>query len=370
MADDAAQASRTLGKRADMIVHGTDPYNAEPPRAALAGTSLTPLEAFYVRNHGPMPAGRASTYRLRIDGLVTRPRELSLAELRERFPQRRLVATLQCAGNRRSGLQAVSAIPGEAPWGAGGTGTAEWSGVALADVLRDSGLAKEAGHVELVGADVSEEATPPQPFGASIARRKALDGEVLLAWAMNGEPLPMAHGAPLRAIVPGYIGARSVKWLTRVSARETPSENFFQANTYRLLSADDDVDAGLRGAGFALGAVAVNADFLSPAEGSGVAAGELQVEGYAFAGDDRHIVRVDVSTDGGGRWDQAELLDAASRWAWRRWRATISVAPGTVEVVARAWDSAAATQPEDPAQLWNPKGYANNSWARLRLQVT
>jgi sulfite oxidase len=241
--------------------------------------------------------------------------------------------------------------------------------VALADVLRDSGLEADTHYVEMIGADISPEARPPQPFGASVSRRKALDGEVVLAWAMNGEPLPAAHGAPLRVIVPGYIGARSVKWLTRVSARQTPSENFFQAHTYRLLGADDDADAGLRGAGFPLGAVAVNADFLSPIDGSHVAVGELEVEGYAFAGDDRHIVRVDVSTDGGRHWRRAELLDAASRWAWRRWRATLIVEPGTVEVIARAWDSAAATQPENPAQLWNPKGYANNSWARLRLRV-
>ncbi|HEX3834993.1 MAG TPA: sulfite oxidase [Solirubrobacteraceae bacterium] len=369
MTDDAAEASRALGKRGDMVVHTVDPYNAEPPRAALAAAPLTPLDAFYVRNHGPVPATRTASYRLCIDGLVVRPQELSVAELRDRFEERRMVATLQCAGNRRSGLQEVSPIPGEASWGPGATGTAEWSGVALADVLRDTGLAAEARYVELIGADISAEARPSQPFGASVSRRKALDGEVMLAWAMNGEPLPAVHGAPLRVVVPGYIGARSVKWLARISARETPSENFFQAQTYRLLGADDDADAGLRGAGFPLGAVAVNADFLAPADGSRVAAGELKVDGYAFAGDDRHIVRVDVSTDGGRHWHQAELLDAASSWAWRRWRATVTVDSGAAEVVARAWDSAAATQPEDPAQLWNPKGYANNSWARLRLRV-
>ena len=369
MTDDAAQASRELGKRADMVVHVTDPYNAEPPRRALAGARLTPLDAFYVRNHGPVPAADPGAYRLRIDGLVERPRELSLGELRDRFPERRLAATLQCAGNRRADLQEVAEIPGEAPWGPGATGTAEWTGVPLAAVLRDAGLAGDARYVEMIGADMSQEAQPPQPFGASISRRKALDGEVMLAWAMNGEPLPPAHGAPLRVVVPGYIGARSVKWLARITARQTPSENFFQARTYRLLSPDDDPDAGLRGAGVALGAVAVNADFLSPDDRSQVPAGKLEVEGYAFAGDDRHIVRVDISSDGGRHWSQAELLDAPSRWAWRRWRTVVSVALGSAEIVARAWDSAAATQPEDPAQLWNPKGYANNSWARLRLRV-
>jgi len=363
---DAAQVSRRLDKRPDMVVHETDPYNAEPPRGALAEAPLTALDAFYVRNHGPVPEAGAE-WRVRVDGLVERPLELSVDELRERFGARREIVTLQCAGNRRAGLQEVRQIPGEAPWGPGATGTAEWTGASLADVLAAAGLEAEAGHVEFVGADTSPEADPPEPFGASIPRRKALFGEVLLAWEMNGHPLRPAHGAPLRAIVPGYIGARSVKWLRRVHARATPSENFFQARTYRLLPADADADAGLRGEGVALGAVGVNADFLTPADGSRVRAGPLEVAGYAFCGDDRHIVRVDVSSDGGRRWCQARLLDPASRWAWRRWRARVEVPVGEVELVARAWDSAAATQPDDPAQLWNPKGYVNNSWARLRL---
>ena len=372
MIDDAAQASRALGKRGDMVVHGVDPYNAEPPREALAGSPLTALDTFYVRNHGPVPSvAEPGAWGIRVDGLVERPLELTLADLRAQFPVRRMVATLQCAGNRRSGLQAVAAIPGEAPWGPAATGTAEWTGTPLAGVLEHAGLDSDAGYVELIGADTSPEAKPPQPFGASIPRRKALDGEVMLAWEMNGQPLLPAHGAPLRVIVPGYIGARSVKWLTRVSARATPSENFFQAHTYRLLAPDEDADAGLRGAGVPLGAVAVNADFLAPGDGAVVPAGPLEVEGYAFAGDDRHIVRVDVSVDGGRRWQPAELLDEPTRWAWRRWRAAVGVGPrpGPAQIVARAWDSAAATQPSDPAQLWNPKGYVNNSWASLWVKV-
>jgi sulfite oxidase len=364
-----AAISRALGKRADMVVHTTDPYNAEPPPGALATGPLTPVDTFYVRNHGPVPDA-GDDWGLRIDGRVARPLQLTRSELRNRFGARRETVTLQCAGNRRAGLADTREIPGEAPWGPGATGTAEWTGASLADVLAAAGVAPEAHYVELTGADESPEAEPPQRFGASIPLRKALAGEVLLAWAMNGEPLIAAHGAPLRAIVPGYIGARSVKWLTRITVRETPSENFFQAQTYRLLPADAPADAGKQGEGVALGAVAVNADFLEPADGATVAAGPLMVAGYAFAGDDRHIVRVDVSTDGGHSWRQADLLDGPSRWAWRRWAITLDVAPGPVEVVARAWDSAAATQPSDPAQLWNPKGYANNAWARLRLTVS
>ena len=181
---------------------------------------------------------------------------------------------------------------------------------------------------------------------------------MLLAWEMNGAPLTPDHGAPLRAVVPGYIGARSVKWLTGVRALAEPSQGYYQAVAYRL-------DPG----SIALGAVAVNADILVPADGASVPPGPLEIVGYAFAGDDRGIVRVDVSCDGGASWRQAELLSDLGPWAWRRWRLVVEVAPGPLELVARAWDSAAATQPEHAAAIWNPGGYANNSWARVEVSV-
>jgi sulfite oxidase len=341
-----------------VIIHSRDPLNAETPRAGLI-PALTPTEEFYVRNHGPIPRPPAS---FRVGGLVETELELSVADLRERFEQRELVVTLQCAGNRRAGLMEVRDIPGEMAWGPGATGTARWRGVALADVLAAAGLRREAAHVELVGAEPAEESG--EPFGGSIAREKALAGSVLLAWEMNGAPLTPEHGAPLRAIVPGYIGARSVKWLTHVTALAEPSQNHFQAVAYRLIPADDP-----GGEGVPLGAVAVNADIVVPEDRAVVEAGPLEVLGYAFAGDDRLIVRVDVSTDGGRHWREAELLGEPVPWAWRQWRTVLDARPGALEIVARAWDSAAATQPEDPASLWNPKGYVNNSWARARVTV-
>ncbi len=353
-----------------MIVHGAAPLNAESPPATLARRDVTPLSTFYVRNHGGIPELDETVWRLRVDGLAERPLELSLDELRTGFTERELLATLQCAGNRRAGLMAVRAIPGEAPWGPGAIGTAWWRGVRLADVLSAAGLRAEAGHVALLGADTSSEVDPPEHFGASIPVHKASAPEVLLAWEMNGEPLTPVHGAPLRAVVPGYIGARSVKWLQRVVAMAEPSANHFQARAYRLFPAQDDPAAAAPGSGIALASVPLNADILEPADGATVPAGPLAVHGYAFAGDDRRIERVDVSADGGASWSQAELLADLGPWAWRRWQATVELAPGRAQVLARAWDSAGSTQPEDAAHLWNPKGYVNSSWARIALTVS
>jgi sulfite oxidase len=355
------------GKRADLIVHEDEPFNVETSLAALAERSLTATDAFYVRSHGDVPEIDRAAWRLRVHGDVERELDLSLTTLREAFEERTETATLQCAGNRRVGLMRIRDIPGEAPWGAGATGTATWSGVALADVLALARPLSAAAHVGFAGADLSPEAKPPQRFGGSIPLEKACRPEVLLAWAMNGEPLPAVHGAPLRVIVPGYIGARSVKWVDRIEVRPGPWEGYFQHVVYRLLPADAAPGPGV---GMPLGLIALNADVLAPADGATVAAGPLEVRGYAFAGGERHVARVDVSLDAGVRWTQAELLEDLGPWAWRMWRTTVELAPGEHEIVVRAWDSSAATQPDDEAGLWNPKGYANNARPRIRIHAT
>ena len=210
---------------------------------------------------------------------MRRPHELSLDDLRA-LPRRELTATLQCAGNRRADLLKWRDIPGEAPWGPGATGTARWAGAALADVLALAGVDRAAAYVGLTGADHAEEADPPQNYEISIPLAKAIAPEVLLAWEMNGAPLEPVHGAPLRAVVPGYIGARSVKWLERIELRAEPSDGYYQATAYRMLPEDGEP---ARGAGFPLGEVALNSDFLS----ARCADGRAELEGYAFAGGSR-----------------------------------------------------------------------------------
>jgi sulfite oxidase len=354
------------GKRADLIVHEEEPFNAETGLAALAEGPLTPTDAFYVRGHAAVPEIDAAAWRLHVHGLVERELDLSLATMREAFREREVTATLQCAGNRRAGLIAFRDIPGEEPWGPGATGTAAWSGAALGDVLALAGPLPEASHVGFEGGDLCPGAKPAQRFGGSIPLDKARRPEVLLAWAMNGEPLPPVHGAPLRVVVPGYIGARSVKWLERIEVRSRAWQGYFQNVAYRLLPEDGTPGPG---AGMPLGLVALNSDVLSPADGETVAAGPVEVRGYAFAGGERHVARVDVSVDGGVSWAQAELLEDLGRWAWRHWRITVDLAPGEHEILVRAWDSSAATQPEDDATLWNPKGYVNNARPRVRVRA-
>src|SRR6188472_2308049 len=318
------------GKRRDLIVHEREPFNAETGLAALGEGPLTATDAFYVRDHGPVPKLDPGAWRLRVRGLVERELELSLDALREACRERTVTATLQCAGNRRAGLMAIREIPGEAPWGPGATGTATWTGVALADVLALAGPLPEAAHVGFEGADLCPEAQPAQRFGGSIPLDKASRPEVLLAWSMNGEPLAPVHGAPLRVVVPGYIGARSVKWLDRIEVRSQPWDGYFQHVVYRLLPEDGTPGPG---AGIPLGLVALNADVLSPADGETVPAGPTEVRGHAFAGGERHVARVDVSLDRGAHWSQAELLDDLGPWAWRQWRITVDLAPGAHEIL-------------------------------------
>jgi sulfite oxidase len=357
----------TWGKRDDMLVHRAEPYNAEPSRGALADRMLTPLDAFYCRNHGPVPQMHPESWRLTVDGLVERPLTLSLGDLQAGFAEHSLVATLQCAGNRRAEFIAVRDIPGEDPWGPGATSTARWSGARLADVLVHAGLRPEAAHIAFAAPDVSELADPPQPYGGSVPAGKATAGEVLLAWAMNDQPLSRVHGAPVRVVVPGWIGARSVKWLQRVTAQREPSGNYFQATAYRILPPEADPARAGEGDGISLGPVVLNTAILRPDDGARLRPGPVQITGYANAGEGRGVARVDVSFDEGGSWTQADLDEPAGPWAWRLWRTTVDLGEGEYVIAARAWDSTGATQPESARHLWNPKGYANNSWCRIRV---
>jgi sulfite oxidase len=372
MTADAAQGNALLwGKRSDVVVRSAAPFNAEPPPSVLASHEVTPVDAFYARNHGAFPDISVARYRLTVGGLVDTPLTLTFGQLTTLFDQHSVVATLACAGNRRAELLRVRPIPGKDPWEHGAISTAKWSGVRLADVLAAAGVGRHDGqHVEFHAPDVAQEARPVQSYGSSIPLEKAMSEEVLLAWQMNGQPLPRAHGGPVRVVVPGYIGARSVKWVTAVTVQRGPSQNYFQALDYRILPPDADPDTIAAGEGISLSTLPLNCDILTPTDGDHVAAGALTVRGWAMAGDGRGIGRVDVSLDDGHTWRQADLHASSSKWAWSPWSLNVNVAPGPLSITARVWDDTGMTQPESPASLWNPRGYGNNAYAHVQLQVS
>ncbi|MBV9534843.1 MAG: molybdopterin-dependent oxidoreductase [Solirubrobacterales bacterium] len=360
--------SSAAAKDPGLVVWSEDPLNAETPVELLHRTRITPNELFFVRNHGPIPEVDPSAYRLTIRGLVTEPLTLSLEELRRRFEHVTVDALLSCAGNRRNELAAIAPIPGQEPWGPGATGNACFSGVRLRDVLQAAGLEMGASHVAFTGLDRCTEEGETTPFGGSIPLTKALAPEVLLADKMNGKPLPPAHGYPLRVVVPGYIGARSVKWLATLTVQGQPSTNYFQARTYRLYPSRVRSETAPEH-GFSLGETPVNSVVCQPGSGKVVTGPRVLARGYAITGGTREIERVELSLDGGRTFMTAKFLGDSQAGAWRLWAAELELGPGPYELAVRAWDSAASTQPESAEGIWNLKGYINNSWHRVRFTV-
>jgi sulfite oxidase len=361
-----------MDKTGKLIPRQTEPLNAGPSSEDLCQSEITPEAFFFVRNHGSIPEMKAADYRLVMDGPVPIPLELTLEELHNRFPRVALPATLQCAGNRRQELAAVHPIPGELPWGTEAIGTAAWGGVRLVEVLRAAGVEEAVagcGHVAFTGLDEAERLGRSFHYGVSIPLDKALRPEVLLAWEMNGRPLAPEHGYPLRLVVPGYIGARSVKWLSRITLRATPSDNYFQAQAYRLFPPQVRPETVDWDSGLMLGECNVSSVICSPAAGAVIAAGRGEVRGYAISGGGRTVERVDVSADGGRNWQTAEFAGDPSPWTWRLWQTAFELPAGQHELVVRAVDSAALTQPESVESVWNFKGYMNNAWHRVQVTV-
>jgi sulfite oxidase len=354
-------------KHPALRVRQSEPLNAGPPLDLLAETFVTPSERFFVRNHADPPAIDPASYRVTVEGMVRRPLSLGLADLRS-LPRRRLIATLQCAGNRRDELVPFGAIPGELPWGADAISTAEWTGTPLRAVLEAAGVTDGAAHVAFQGLDTLVKHGEAISFGGSIPLAKALGDEVLLVAEMNDEPLPPIHGGPLRVVVPGHIGARSVKWLASITPQAAPSSNYFQAHAYKLFPPGITAETVDWKAGLMLGEMSLTAAICSPTAGARLGAGPVRISGYSMAGGARSIERVELTIDGGGTWQQARL-GPAHPWSWRLWDAEVTLPPGRHVIAARAWDSAANTQPEDIRSIWNFKGYMNNAWHRIEVEV-
>jgi DMSO/TMAO reductase YedYZ molybdopterin-dependent catalytic subunit len=321
------------------------PFNAETPLPELRH-AVTPTGLFYVRSHYEVPAADPVAWRLRLDGALERPARLELAALRA-LPARTLRVTLECAGNGRNLLRP---LPPGTPWGLGAASTAEFTGVPLRTVLEPLGIDAAAVEVLFVGADgrESEEAG----YARSLPLEVALAEDTLLAWAMNGEPLLPDHGFPLRLVVPGWYAMASVKWLEEVRVLTEPFLGHYQASDYLYLD-EEGTDEGTP-----VTRMRVRSLVTRPAAGAVLPLGPVEVAGTAWSGSGP-VAAVEVSADGGRSWRPAELEEAGSPFAARRWRAVWTpAAPGSYTLLARATDAAGERQPLAPR--WNRQGYGNN----------
>ncbi|MBI1914770.1 MAG: sulfite oxidase [Planctomycetes bacterium] len=326
---------------AGLIVREKKPENLEFPFSTL-DRFLTPNNLFYVRNHFPAPELDASTWRLKVEGAVERPLALSYEDLKK-LPTRAVTATLECAGNSRALLVPKA---GGVPWELGAVGNAEWAGVPLGAVLERAGLKDAAVEVVLEGADKGEVSGPPKspgviPFARSLPLAKARRPEVLLAHKMNGADLPASHGFPLRAVVSGWYGMASVKWLTRLLVTERPFAGYFQTMNYTYWE---------RVRGLAtlapITGMQVKSLVARPTAGETIPAGKsYRVHGAAWAGESE-VAKVDVSTDGGKTWEKANLAGKSVPFAWRLWEHEWRPAEaGKYTVLSRATDSRGRVQP-------------------------
>jgi len=351
------ERERLAAARAGLVVHQAEALNCETPPGDL-GEDLTPTVRFYRRSHFPIPVLDPAAWRLGVGGMVHRPLSLSLPEL-IRLPAETLAVTLECAGNGRA-LQRPPA-PG-VQWGPGAVGTAEWTGPRLADVLARAGIRPGACEVIFGGADQGQAADgSPRSirFERSLPVRDALESGALLAYAMNGQPLPVRHGYPLRLVVPGWYAVASVKWLTDIRVVAEPFDGFFQAVHYVY-----DWDRGGHGAPEPVREMQVRALITRPGAGQELPAGGVIVRGVAWSGA-APVARVEVSV-AGGPWHKARLVGAPAAHGWQQWEFLASgLGPGEVTVRARATDLAGRIQPDRPE--WNRLGYGTNFIHEVRV---
>jgi sulfane dehydrogenase subunit SoxC len=322
---------------------------------------ITPLGLHYLLTHFDIPHVDEPTWKLEVGGRVDRPLALTLDQLKER-PARTLAVTLECAGNGRV-LLAPRAM--SQPWLQEAVGTAEWTGTPLAPILNDAGLAEEAVEVVFTGLDRGVQGEVEHLYERSLPVADALREEVLLAYAINGQPLPPQHGAPLRLIVPGWYGMTHVKWLQAITAVDEPFRGWQQDVAYHVRGSEEEQGRPVtRILPRALMIPPGFPDFL--ARTRFVDAGPCTLEGRAWSGW-APVERVEVSSDGGGSWAEAELRAPVGEYAWSRWTYEWQAEPGEYEVCCRASDAAGQAQPT--VADWNYDGFCNNSVQRVRVVV-
>jgi sulfite oxidase len=357
--------------KAKLIVLGDKPLVAETP-AEMMDDDVTPTDKFFIRNNGLVPDAPADAraWKIKIDGEVEKPMEIALGDLMSRFPNVSYKMMLECGGNGRAFFSPEARGN---QWTNGGAGCAEWTGVRLADVLKEAGVKPSAVYTGHYGADphLSGDATKPS-ISRGVPIAKAMEPHTLIVFRMNGKDLPLIHGGPVRLVVPGWAGSSSTKWLTRIWVRDRihdgPGMGGF---SYRLArnpivpgSKGDENDTVI------LESMPVRAVISYPADGARLAAGtkKLDLRGHAWAGENE-IKAVDISTDYGVSWTPAKVDAPPNKYAWQRFTASVDLPlAGYYEVWAKATDTRGITQPF-VAGNWNPQGYGGNPINRIRVLV-
>jgi DMSO/TMAO reductase YedYZ molybdopterin-dependent catalytic subunit len=331
------------------------------PLEALA-YDVTPVGMHYLLTHYDVPRVDPETWTLEVDGAVERPLSLSLDDLHSR-PEVTSEVTFECAGNGRALLDPR---PISQPWLLEAVGTGSWTGTSLAQLLAEAGVPEGAVEVLFTGLDRGVEGDVEQTFQRSLPLADAFRDEVLLAWSLNGGPLPPQHGFPLRLVVPGWYGMTNVKWLSRITVLDEPFTGYQNARGYRIRQDDDDD-------GTPVSRMVVRSLMVPPGipdfatRRRFVSADEQQIEGRAWSGAGT-IDAVEVSADGGATWKPAAVEPAPGPHAWQRWTFRWRPdAPGDYELCCRATDSTGNRQPDAPP--WNLGGYSNNAVQRVPVTV-
>jgi DMSO/TMAO reductase YedYZ molybdopterin-dependent catalytic subunit len=334
--------------------------DAETPLDLLT-TYITPNDLFFVRHHWNANAPDPGTWKLTVEGEVSRPLSLSLAELR-RFPRTTATCVLQCAGNGRGLFQPP--VPG-VQWRYGAVGNARWTGVRVRDLLERAGLKPGAKHLHTEGTDDPPGKVPP--FHRSLELDKALqDG--IVAYEMNGQPLPALHGAPARLVVPGWAGDHWMKWLAKISPRTEPQKGFYMDTGYRYPVKPGEPGVAVPPEGMRPVTELFVKSTITDAPARARLGSPATIRGVAFSGAP-DVSRVEVSDDSGRSWLHGDLGREHEPYSWRLWsfRYTPGKA-GNVTLHVRATDSRGSVQPREG--VWNPSGYLHNGWHSAEIEVT
>jgi DMSO/TMAO reductase YedYZ molybdopterin-dependent catalytic subunit len=369
---DAGQTAQAFPEKVPLITLTDYPPNLEMPLKYFKH-DLTPNEAFYVRWHlGIVPTRvDVATFRLKLDGHVDKPVEWSLDELKKNFEPVSVVAVNQCSGNSRSLYS--PRMPG-VQWGNGACGNAKWTGVPLKKLLEKAGV--KAGAVEVSFDGLDGPTLPAAPnfagtpdFIKALPFDRANDGEVLVAYEMNGKELPMLNGFPLRLVVPGWYATYWVKALNQINVLDKPFEGFWLAKGYRVPDTKDfqEDPKDLAKKTIPIHRMTVRSLFVAPEPNETVKAGKkYEVQGVAFDGGNG-IAKVEVSSDDGKTWKEAKLGKDLGKYSWRRWRLDMTPAAGKTKLMVRATSTSGETQTD--AQ-WNRSGYARNVVESVELSAS